>query len=102
MLGKKPFLVKVSSLMQKSTAALEPFTTNSWEWSNNNMDKLLEELGEEDKLVFNFDIRNLDWIQYLETYVQGIRKFLFKEDPKTIPSSKRNLMVLFCIDFIAK
>ena len=40
LMGKKPFLVKVSSLMQKSTKALEPFTTNSWTWTHSNMDKL--------------------------------------------------------------
>ena len=69
-LGKKPFLVKISSLMQKSTAALETFTTNSWEWSHANMDKLWAELSEEDRQLFHFDIRELDWIQYLETYVK--------------------------------
>ena len=69
-LGKKPFLVKVSSLMQKSTAALATFTTNSWEWSHGNMDKLWAELSEEDRQLFHFDIRELDWIPYLETYVK--------------------------------
>ena len=70
LIGKRPFLVKVSTLMQKSTKALEPFTTNSWEWSHQNMDKLWSEISEEDREVFAFDIRKLDWIQYLETYVQ--------------------------------
>jgi len=101
-LGKKPFLVKISSLMQKSTAALAPFTTNSWEWSHGNMDKLWAELSQEDRQLFHFDIRELDWIQYLETYVKGIRKFLFKEDPKTIPAAKRNMTILFCIDFAVR
>jgi len=102
LIGKRPFLVKVSTLMQKSTKALEPFTTNSWEWSHQNIDKLWSEISEEDREVFGFDIRKLDWIQYLETYVQGIRKFLFKEDPKTIPTSKRNMKILFCLDIAVK
>ena len=51
--------------------ALEPFTTNSWSWSNNNMVKLQEELSREDKAVFGFDIKtDFDWKEYLETYVQ--------------------------------
>lgn len=102
LLGKKPFLVKVSSLMQKSTKALEPFTTNSWEWSHNNMDKLWSEISQEDKQIFDFDIRKLDWVDYLESYVLGIRKFLFKEDEKTIPSSKRNMKFLYCLDVAVK
>ena len=76
LLGKKPFLVKISSLMQKSTAALETFTTNSWEWSHANMDKLWAELSEEDRQLFHFDIRDLDWIQYLETYVKVKNRFI--------------------------
>ena len=69
-LGKKPFLVKISSLMQKSGATLATFTTNSWEWSHGNTDKLWAELSEEDRQIFHFDIRELDWIEYLESYVK--------------------------------
>lgn len=69
LMGRKPFLVKVSSMMQKSTKALEPFTTNSWEWTHSNMDKLWEEMAPEDRETFGFDIRKLDWLDYLESYV---------------------------------
>ena len=70
LMGRKPFLVKISSMMQKSQKALEPFTTNSWEWSHDNMDKLWGELGQEDRDIFPFDLRDLDWIHFLESYVQ--------------------------------
>ena len=70
MMGRKPFLVKISSLMQKSQKALEPFTTNSWDWTHGNMDKLWEELSQEDREIFPFDLRELDWSNFLETYVQ--------------------------------
>ena len=70
LMGKKPFLVKVSTLMQKSTKALEPFTTNSWEWTHSNMDKLWDEMNDEDQEIFGFDIRPLDWVKYIEVYVQ--------------------------------
>ena len=79
-LGKKPFLVKISSLMQKSTAALETFTTNSWEWSHANMDKLWAELSEEDRQLFHFDIRDLIWRQYLETYVKVLYLYLYQHN----------------------
>ena len=71
LMGKKPFLVKVSSLMQKSTKALEPFTTNSWTWTHSNMDKLWDQMNDEDKQIFGFDIRKLDWVDYIEVYVQA-------------------------------
>ena len=70
LVGKKPFLVKVSTLMQKSAKALEPFTTNSWEWSHQNTDKLWSELDIADKEIFCFDVRKVEWVPYIETYVQ--------------------------------
>ena len=70
MMGKKPFLVKVSTLMQKSTKALEPFTTNTWTWTHNNMDKLEKEMNSEDIEIFGFNIRKMDWTEYIEAYVQ--------------------------------
>jgi len=102
LMGRKPFLVKISTLMQKSTKALEPFTTNSWEWSHDNMDKLWSELSQEDKEIFGFDIRDLDWVDYLEAYVQGIRTYLFKEDPSTLPASRRHLNILYCLDLFVR
>jgi len=101
--GKKPFLVKISSMMMKSTKALEPFTTNSWNWSNNNVIKLEGELTKEDREVFGFDIkRDFDWKEYLVIYVQGVRKFLFKSDPSTMPSSRRFMHLLYWVDLITK
>jgi len=101
--GKKPFLVKISNMMQKSTKALEPFTTNSWNWSNNNMVKLQEELTKEDKAVFGFDIQtDFDWKEYLELYVQGIRKYLFKSDDSTLPQSKRKMRLLYWVDLLTQ
>jgi len=102
LLGKKPFLVKISTLMQKSTKALEPFTTNSWKWEHSNMDKLWEVMNEEDRQIFGFDIRELDWLQYIETYVQGIRQYLFKEDPSTLPASRRHIRFLFWLDIFVR
>ena len=39
------------------------------------MDKLWEVMNEEDRQIFGFDIRELDWLQYIETYVQVSEKY---------------------------
>ena len=57
---------------------MEPFTTNSWTWDADNVVRLGRELSDEDRELFSFDISGLDWPEYLQTYVLGIRKFLFK------------------------
>lgn len=51
-------------------------------------------MNENDKKCFRFDASDIDWIEFLRTYVLGVRKFIFKEDPKTIESCKKRLFKL--------
>ncbi len=44
-----------------------------------------------DKVVFNFDVRQIDWESYLENYVFGVRNYILKEDISTLPLARRNL-----------
>lgn len=41
--------------------------------------------------VFNFDVRQLNWLEYIENYVLGIKKYLLKEDMAGIPEAKQHL-----------
>jgi fatty acyl-CoA reductase len=102
LVGQKPFLVKVSEMMQKSTKALEPFTTGSWTWTSSNTKALGESLTEEDRETFGFDIRAVHWPSYLKVYAQGIRDFLFKEDPASQAACRRKLIFLWLLDWLVK
>lgn len=102
LVGQKPFLVRVSDMMQKSTRALEPFTTGSWTWSSDNSMALEASLSEEDREEFGFDVRVLDWQTYLVTYAQGIRDFLFKEDPAKQEACRRKLKAMWLLDWIVQ
>ncbi|XP_037503615.2 uncharacterized protein LOC119378613 [Rhipicephalus sanguineus] len=41
--------------------------------------------------TFDFDIRSIDWVAYMEQYILGVRRYVLKEDPSTIPTARRNL-----------
>lgn len=41
--------------------------------------------------VFNFDVRQLNWLPYIENYVLGLKKHLLKEDMAGIPEAKQHL-----------
>lgn len=41
--------------------------------------------------VFNFDVRQLNWLEYIENYVLGVKKYLLKEDMAGIPEAKQHL-----------
>lgn len=41
--------------------------------------------------IFNFDVRQLNWLDYIENYVLGIKKYLLKEDMAGVPEAKQHL-----------
>lgn len=45
-----------------------------------------------DQQEFDFDVRNLNWRTYFETYVQGIRQWILKDDPSTLPQARKTLV----------
>jgi len=72
-------LGKLQTKIWKSVRALEYFTTNEWRFSCENTTALYAELSPEDKDVFNFDAKQIDWAQYLHNYYNGVKTYVLKE-----------------------
>ena len=70
LVGAKPVLVKICNKINKAAAALEYFTTHEWIWTNKNMISLQDEMTQEDREKFNFDVRNIHWPDFLDNFVQ--------------------------------
>lgn len=92
--GRKPRFLNITNRILKTVSVLEYFATQSWEWSMNNTEMLLAELGPKDQQMFNFDVRQLDWVEYFENYVLGVKQYLLKEDMSGIPKAKEHLKKL--------
>lgn len=73
----------------KATKAVQLYTTNSWLFRSNNVVGLINDLSPTDKQLFNIDVRKLEWCQYWDHYVQGIRKFLFKTDDAELAGPRK-------------
>lgn len=41
--------------------------------------------------VFYFDVQQLNWKEYVENYVLGVKKYLLEEDISRIPKVKKHL-----------
>ncbi|XP_039738338.1 fatty acyl-CoA reductase 2 [Pteropus medius] len=89
--GRKPRMTKLLNRILKTISKLEYFSSQSWEWTTYNTEMLMSQLSPEDQRVFNFDVRHLNWSQYMENYVLGIKKYLLKEDMAGIPEVKQHL-----------
>lgn len=102
LVGAKPVLVKICNKINKAAAALEYFTTHEWIWTNKNMISLQDEMTQEDREKFNFDVRNIHWPDFLDKFVQGTRKFVLKEDASSITTAKRRITTLYWMEKTAQ
>jgi alcohol-forming fatty acyl-CoA reductase len=84
-------MMRVQTKLSRAVACLEFFTTHEWRFSNNNVVRLAGQLSPVDQKMFNFDMRTLNWSDYMEQYVLGTRRFILKEDPSTFPAARKHL-----------
>ncbi|XP_049638841.1 fatty acyl-CoA reductase 2-like [Suncus etruscus] len=100
--GRKPRILNIMNRILKTISMLEYFWTHCWEWSMKNTEMLMAELSPEDQQVFNFDVRQLDWLEYIENYVIGVKQYLLKEDMSGIPKAKEHLKKLWNMQYLFK
>jgi fatty acyl-CoA reductase len=80
-------LVKIYKKINRFSDVISYFCTREWKFTNKNVQRLWEKLNEDDRKLFDFDISVLDWDEYFYNYVRGVRMYLLKDDPSTLPQS---------------
>lgn len=93
--GGKPVMVRIQEKLCKAAKCLEYFTTQQWQFEDDNVRHLATCLSESDRKEFPFDVAAINWENYIENYVLGIRRYIFKEDISTIPKARRQLSRLY-------
>jgi Male sterility protein. len=64
-------LIPIYKRLDKASDALQPFSSRDWYFDTRNTETAWNRLSPADQDRFPFDIRDLDWDDYLETYVRG-------------------------------
>lgn len=89
--GKPTIMVGIQSKLHKAAKCLEYFSTHQWNFRDDNVRRLGEQLSPEERQTFMFDVRQIDWSSYLEHYILGIRHFILKESPDTLPAARSHI-----------
>ncbi|XP_034734286.1 fatty acyl-CoA reductase 1 isoform X2 [Etheostoma cragini] len=89
--GSKPRMMKTITRLHKAMMVLEYFTSHSWVWNNDNVGMLIAQMSPEDKKVFNFDVRQLHWAEYMESYCMGTKKYVLNEELSGLPAARKHL-----------
>ncbi|XP_012057002.1 PREDICTED: putative fatty acyl-CoA reductase CG5065 [Atta cephalotes] len=93
--GSRPIMVRVQTKLSKAAKCLEYFSTKQWNFRDDNVRRLGEQLSPEDRETFMFDVREIYWPSYLEHYILGIRQFILKESPDTLPAARSYITKLY-------
>jgi len=89
--GKPAKLVQMYGKADRAMTLLEFYTMRQWKVRCDNVTSLVEQMAPHDLRLFDCDIRRLDWIQYFETYVLGVRRFIHKESLDNLPKARQML-----------
>uniref|UniRef100_A0A665VNR3 Fatty acyl-CoA reductase n=1 Tax=Echeneis naucrates TaxID=173247 RepID=A0A665VNR3_ECHNA len=92
--GQKPQMMRIFNRLHKAISLLEYFSSQDWEWNSDNMNMLMSQLTPEDRKTFNFDVRQLNWPEYIENYCIGTKKYVLNEDMSDIPAARQHLRKL--------
>ncbi|KAI4802945.1 hypothetical protein KUCAC02_006512 [Chaenocephalus aceratus] len=92
--GQKPQMMRIFNRLHKAIGLLEYFSSQDWEWNSENMSMLMSQLTPEDRRTFNFDVRQLNWPEYIENYCIGTKKYVLNEDMSDIPAARQHLRKL--------
>lgn len=67
-------MLRVQDKLNKAAHCLEYFTTQEWNFDDKNVRDLAMTLNETDKQEFCFDVAKINWDNYIENYILGIRR----------------------------
>lgn len=84
-------MVNIQGKLEKAAKCLEYFSTQQWRFLDDNVRALNMSLSVDDRREFCFDVNEIDWASYIESYVLGIRQFIFKQHPNTLEDSRKQL-----------
>ncbi|XP_010881840.1 fatty acyl-CoA reductase 1 isoform X2 [Esox lucius] len=89
--GRKPRMMKTITRLHKAMMVLEYFTSHSWVWNTDNVTMLMNQMDADDKRTFNFDVRQLNWAEYMENYCMGTKKYVLNEAESGLPAARKHL-----------
>ncbi|XP_071570403.1 fatty acyl-CoA reductase wat-like [Temnothorax nylanderi] len=87
-INRSPRMWKLCKKVDKFSNAIQPFCTNEWSFSTDNVQAMWSHLSEEDQKLFQFSMVGFDWTKYLIDHYMGIRLYLLNEDNSTLEISR--------------
>ncbi|CAH1279317.1 unnamed protein product [Diabrotica balteata] len=86
-IGKKPKMLKAYRKIHKFSSVLSYFSTQSWTFHSENVQKVCKKMSKKDNEIFFSDLKLLNWNSYFQYCIIGIRTFLLNDSWDTLPEA---------------
>ncbi|XP_072757566.1 putative fatty acyl-CoA reductase CG5065 isoform X2 [Anoplolepis gracilipes] len=94
-MGRRPRMWKLYNKIHKAVKSIAHFSTNTWNYTDDNVQIMWNCLNEKDQQLFPFNVKELDWTKYLTDFHKGIRLYLLKEDDSNLEISRTYYKSIF-------
>jgi fatty acyl-CoA reductase len=91
--------VKNYRRLHKAMDLISYFAIRRWSFEQDNVLELWDQMRNEDKKMFNFNMEDTDWVKYNRDSILGLRMYLLKETLDTIPKGKKKLKILCVVHY---
>ncbi|BES87283.1 Male sterility protein [Nesidiocoris tenuis] len=98
--GGRPILVRMHTNIGRSLVRLEPFIFTEWKFDNKRTMVLYDSLSDNDKKLFDLDIRPMVWIDFFDKMALGVRTYLHNENPSSLPAGRKKDKVLKLLNYL--
>ncbi|XP_055611247.1 fatty acyl-CoA reductase wat-like [Uranotaenia lowii] len=86
--GEKPKVLGLYRKVHKFSDVIRFFTTNQWDFADENFKKIRESLTEDDRKLFPCETKTLEWTNFLAQHIMGLRMYIMKEKWDNLEKAK--------------
>uniref|UniRef100_T1JAI0 PB1 domain-containing protein n=1 Tax=Strigamia maritima TaxID=126957 RepID=T1JAI0_STRMM len=97
--GSKPILRRIFRLFSLNLKTSQFGLTREWQFNNENTMQLWNSLTIEEKKIYNFDLKQIDWSRHVENYVYGLKVYQLQEHVSTISSARKRFKKLVLVSW---
>ncbi|KAJ8956340.1 hypothetical protein NQ318_015078, partial [Aromia moschata] len=101
-IGKSPRMMKIYSKVHKFSTVLSYFSTRQWSFGNGNVPKVICKMSDADRQLFFSDLKKLDWEEFFEVYLKGVRVYLIQDPIDTLAEAKKKWNRLYWAHQVTK
>ncbi|XP_043522255.1 putative fatty acyl-CoA reductase CG5065 isoform X1 [Frieseomelitta varia] len=87
---KRPTMMKINNYLNQLLIAIEYFDTREWTFHRYNITEMMRKVKTlEDGNIVKLDLQDMDWKKYITNYQMGIKKFILKENSRSVNAARR-------------